>query len=614
MRLTSTAKDKEPIGISGERCQRSVEGLHEVVSGAVFGCRCAYSASAHCTGLASSRCSAGPGSSSTRKPRRPPLMYDPGQAADGLLEIHRHRLARGKWRCAAHQVPAVAIRHLGLAGFDRLGADLARQVLRAHRTVAMHQHQQRLRRFVLHHERLDDGIRIHRQFSRAVLGPTEFYIVVDMLEKCHAVSTQPACCGCLGDMLAACHDAAPSAVAGSGGGAFDRHLAAEGPVQHLAAIRNPVIELTARHGLPPYHALMYQVKRASRSEFIPMRNARLPRARIWGEPSADVAPLVLVHGWMDVAASYQFVVDALSEAFVQGRLIIAPDWRGYGLTSSPRRRQLLVSRTTWPTWTCCSTTMRRDRAGRPGRPQHGRQRRDAVRRRAARSACAGWSTWKASAGRRSAPDAGARALRPVDRRAQAHCTAASWRCAPTTASAGVARRLIEDQPAPGPRPAGQDKADWLAGHWARENAEGSWEILGDPAHKIVNAQLFRVDEVLALYAPSACRCWPWRRRRQHLGDVWWKGRSRLEEYHERLQVRCPTAASRVVAGRRPHAAPRPARAAGRAARGLLALTALQQSIEGLAREKMRGFHRTTTRRTHPWTQNTSTRSAPTLAT
>jgi hypothetical protein len=36
----------------------------------------------------------------------------------------------------------------------------------------------------------------------------------------------------------------------------------------------------------------------------------------------------------------------------------------------------------------------------------------------------------------------------------------------------------------------QDKADWLAQHWARPNAQGQWEILGDPAHKITSANCF----------------------------------------------------------------------------------------------------------------------------
>ncbi len=64
---------------------------------------------------------------------------------------------------------------------------------------------------------------------------------------------------------------------------------------------------------------------------------------------------------------------------------------------------------------------------------------------------------------------------------------------------GVARRLMKTNPR-----LSQDKADWLAGHWAaaRPTAEGEqrWQILGDAAHKISNANLFRVDEALALYA------------------------------------------------------------------------------------------------------------------
>ena len=79
---------------------------------------------------------------------------------------------------------------------------------------------------------------------------------------------------------------------------------------------------------------MYQLKRTSRSEFIPVRHLTY-HVRIWGEARPGVPPLVMVHGWMDVAASYQFVVDALSDAFAEGRQIIAPDWRGYGQTALP---------------------------------------------------------------------------------------------------------------------------------------------------------------------------------------------------------------------------------------------------------------------------------------
>ena len=52
--------------------------------------------------------------------------------------------------------------------------------------------------------------------------------------------------------------------------------------------------------------------------------------RIWGDLAGGQDPIVMLHGWMDVGASFQFVVDALKS----DRPVIAPDWRGFGLTSS----------------------------------------------------------------------------------------------------------------------------------------------------------------------------------------------------------------------------------------------------------------------------------------
>ena len=79
---------------------------------------------------------------------------------------------------------------------------------------------------------------------------------------------------------------------------------------------------------------MYSPVRTSRSRHIPVRTLNY-HVRQWGEPVAGTPPLVLLHGWMDVAASYQFVVDAFSEGFAQGRVILAPDWRGFGLSTLP---------------------------------------------------------------------------------------------------------------------------------------------------------------------------------------------------------------------------------------------------------------------------------------
>ena len=46
----------------------------------------------------------------------------------------------------------------------------------------------------------------------------------------------------------------------------------------------------------------------SRSEFIPVRELTY-HIRLWGDQSAP--KLFMVHGWMDVSASFQFLVDAL---------------------------------------------------------------------------------------------------------------------------------------------------------------------------------------------------------------------------------------------------------------------------------------------------------------
>lgn len=101
---------------------------------------------------------------------------------------------------------------------------------------------------------------------------------------------------------------------------------------------------------------MYPIKRASRSEFIPVRNLSY-HVRVWGDARAGAPPLVMVHGWMDVAASYQFVVDAMTDAFARGRQIIAPT--GAAMVSPPCPAPTTTGfPTTWPTSTPCWTTMR----------------------------------------------------------------------------------------------------------------------------------------------------------------------------------------------------------------------------------------------------------------
>ena len=83
----------------------------------------------------------------------------------------------------------------------------------------------------------------------------------------------------------------------------------------------------------------------------------------------------------------------------------------------------------------------------------------------------------------------------------------------------------------------QDKADWLASQWSapRKQADGStrWEILGEAAHRITSAQLFRVEEMLALYKRISAPVLMIEARDDSLHG-WWKGRFTRAEFHERI--------------------------------------------------------------------------------
>ncbi len=271
---------------------------------------------------------------------------------------------------------------------------------------------------------------------------------------------------------------------------------------------------------------MYQELQPARSEFVPIRQLNY-HVRLWGPATSDLPPLVLVHGWMDVSASYQFVVDAFSQAFAQGRRIIAPDWRGFGLTAPP----VPTDHYFFPDYLADLDQLLDHYA--PGTPV------DLV--------------GHSMGGNVAMFYAGARPARvrrlvnlegfgmPASKPTKAPQRYAEWMdelkalqrgemALKTYDSAdGVARRLMKTNPR-----LPQDKAQWLARHWARPNAQGQWEILGDAAHKITNAMLFRLDEALALYAAITAPTLSIEASDDSLG-LWWKGRYTLEEYHQRLQ-------------------------------------------------------------------------------
>lgn len=267
---------------------------------------------------------------------------------------------------------------------------------------------------------------------------------------------------------------------------------------------------------------MYQVKRPPRSEFVSIRNLSY-HVQIWGQPAPDKTPLVMVHGWMDVAASYQFVVDALR----QDHYVIAPDWRGYGKTTGAPTDNY------WFPDYLADLDFLLDHYA-PHQPVnlvghsmggnvvmlYGGVRPERIRRLVNLEGFGLPATTPSEAPGRYASW--------MDELKKLHRGEMDLKA--YDSADGVARRLMKTNPR-----LGQDKADWLARHWAAENAAGQWAIQGDPAHKLTNAQLFRLEEVMALYRGLTMPVLAVEASDNSL-DMWWRGKFTLAEYHERLKA------------------------------------------------------------------------------
>ena len=267
---------------------------------------------------------------------------------------------------------------------------------------------------------------------------------------------------------------------------------------------------------------MYQPKKSPKSEFVAIRNLKY-HMLVWGEPADGTPPLVMVHGWMDVAASWQFVVDALGG----DRWVIAPDWRGYGLTEWPGGDNY------WFPDYLADLDFLVDHYS-PGAPVdlvghsmggniamlYAGSRPERIRRLVNLEGF-GMAATKPS----MAPKRYAKWMDELKAFHRGEMDLKTY-----DSAAGVARRLMKTN-----RRLSQDKADWLALHWARPDADGTWRILGDAAHKITNAQLYRVDEVLEIYKCIAAPTLAVEASDDSLSH-WWQGKFTLAEYHERLKA------------------------------------------------------------------------------
>jgi len=274
--------------------------------------------------------------------------------------------------------------------------------------------------------------------------------------------------------------------------------------------------------------MSYVPQRPARGEQLPLRQLNV-HVNCWGQPAPGSVPLVLVHGWMDVGASYQFMVDALSADFADRRLIIAPDWRGFGQTTlaAPCDHYVFADY-------LGDLDALIDHYAPDGQPvdllghsmggnvvmQYAGARPARIRRLVNLEGFGMPASRPAQAPRRL--------TQWLDELKQLRQGEISLKTYPDADA--VARRLTKTNPR---LPA--DKAAWLARQWARAGADGQWRILGDAAHKIVNPSLFRVDEMLALYAAITAPVLVIEGSDDSLSQ-WWKGRYSLDEFHERLKA------------------------------------------------------------------------------
>ncbi|HTQ76655.1 MAG TPA: alpha/beta fold hydrolase [Burkholderiales bacterium] len=220
--------------------------------------------------------------------------------------------------------------------------------------------------------------------------------------------------------------------------------------------------------------------RASESLYYEIRGLRY-HVRHWRGDAAK--RMFLLHGWMDVSASFQFLVDALAPDWD----VYAPDWRGYGQT------QWSGADCYWFPDYMADLDAILEKV-QPAVPVN------LVGHSLGGNVCGLY------AGAR--PERVARFVNlegfgmPATRAEQAPRRYARWmdelrvapRWRPYADYASLADRLQKNNAR-----LTRERAEFLARHWGMDAPGAGVVLRSDPAHKLVNANLYRLDEARACW-------------------------------------------------------------------------------------------------------------------